>query len=318
MSWQPTATIERLRSRAALTDKVRRFFHHRGVMEVDTPLLAEYTVTCPHLESFEVSDSLANKTWYLQTSPEMAMKRLLAAGSGAIFQLGKAFRAQENGHKHNAEFTLLEWYRPKFDYHELQQEVFDLIDFVLGRQATSRLTYQEVFEKALGFSPFSVEVADLMKVAKKHELDVALTLEDKKDDWLDVLFSHLIEPELGWDGPCAIENYPVSQAVMAKTRVVDGVEVAERFEVYLHGMELANGFGELDNAETLLKRFNENNKERERLSKQEIAICERFIAAMKSGLGQCSGVALGFDRLLMIALKAKHIEEVVSFPFCTE
>ncbi len=317
--WQPSASLETLRRRAELLADVRRFFFERGVLEVETPLLAAATVTDLHLHSLSCrldAPGAPGRAW-LQTSPEFAMKRLLAAGSGAIYQLCKAFRDGEAGGEHNPEFTILEWYRPGFDHHALMDEVEELLAAVLGTAPAERRTYGELFERHLGVDPHRAPVADLECVAAACGIELSGSGPEDRDGWLHLLMSHAIEPELGRGRPTFVFDYPASQAALARIRLPaaqGAVPVAERFEVYALGVELANGFHELADAAEQRRRFEADLELRRQAGLEAVPIDERLLAALEAGLPDCAGVALGVDRLLMLVAGADDLREVIGFP----
>ncbi len=318
-SWRPTASLENIRLRAALLAKSRQFFAARGVLEVETPLLSVAAASDPCLQSFSTCYNGPNlppdTTLFLQTSPEAAMKRLLAAGSGSIYQLCKAFRDGESGARHNPEFTMLEWYRIGFDYFALMDEVEALVQLLLGiDQQFERSSYRAIFERHLGLDPHHASLEALWQCAEAAGISGGLTKGAlERDGWLDLLMSHLIEPQLGAYAPVFIYDYPASQAALATIR--PGEEpLAERFELYVTGVELANGYHELCDADELQRRY-----ERDRLLRlangEAVPSCNRRLqAALEAGLPASSGVALGFDRLVMLAARADAIDEVVVFP----
>lgn len=315
--WQPTAGREALLARARLLAQIRRFFAERGVLEVETPLLASHTVTDPFIEPFAVSGAVLPAAVapggkrYLQTSPEYAMKRLLAAGSGPIYQLCKAFRDDECGARHNPEFTLLEWYRPGFDEQALMDEVEALLGACLGRVDSLRLSYAALFEEVLGLDPHRATARELEQRARA-EVDVGALRADR-DTWLDLLLTHCIEPELAHRGIVGVHDFPASQAALACTREVDGVQVARRFEFYVDGVELANGYFELRDPVEQRRRFAADNTRRVALDRPQREPDPFLLAALEAGLPECSGVALGVDRLLMVAIGAASLAEVLSF-----
>jgi lysyl-tRNA synthetase class 2 len=316
IDWRPTAGRQALDARALLLGAIRSFFAERGVVEVETPLLARVGVTDPHLENLESNftgpghpDGLR---LYLQTSPEFHMKRLLADGCGPIYQIAKAFRDGEKGARHNPEFTLLEWYRPGWDHHELMNEMSELLSLVLDCPVAERCTYGSLFEDTLSIDPHSASTADLRRVAHQRGLEEPPALDDR-DDWLALLMTSFIEPRLGDSAPLLVFDYPASQASLAKIRY-DDPPVAERFEVYYRGVELANGFHELTDAAEQEKRFDADRDRRHELGRRDAEIDERLVAALASGMPSCAGVALGIDRLLMLKLGAESIEEVIQFP----
>lgn len=315
-SWRPSADLEMLRRRAHFIGAIRQFFRDKGVLEVDTPLLASSTALDPHLDSiaaqYHEAPGVAPRTLFLQTSPEYAMKRLLAAGSGPIYQLGRAFRDGERGRKHNPEFTMLEWYRPEFDLDALMSEVAELVRVVAGVPEAERLTYREAFVRYAQLDPFTATATELQMAAAELS---GLEVQDlTRDELLDIILSHQVEPCLGQAGGTFIYHYPPSQAALAQTCRDGDVLVAQRFELYVRGIELANGYFELTDAEEQARRFESDNVQRAKLGKREIPIDERFIEALRQGMPSCAGVALGVDRLLMIAVGAQSIDEVIPFP----
>jgi lysyl-tRNA synthetase class 2 len=316
INWQPSASIENLKARATVLKTIRDFFYARDVMEVETPSLSQASVTDIHLASFStqfVGPGFAKGLpLYLQTSPEFAMKRLLAAGSGAIFQLAKAFRNEEAGRHHNPEFTMLEWYRPGFNAAQLMDEIDALMIEVVGSEKAERISYQQAFITYLQCDPLTASIEDLTQLAKQQGFDHIADQENDKDTLLQLLFCMCIEPQIGQQKPCFVYHFPASQAALAKLNGDDN-RVAERFELYFKGMELANGFDELTEVGEQRQRFVDDNKKRKALGIEEVNVDERFIAALAHGLPQCSGVALGVDRLLMLALNAKRIADVITF-----
>lgn len=311
MSWQPSASLEALQARAKFLQSIRQFFDERGVMEVDTPLLSKSVVTAPHLASFKIQDR------FLQTSPEYAMKRLLAAGSGPIYYLGKAFRQEEVGKRHNPEFTMLEWYRLNWTHLALIQEVDALFQTLLNTQPAQVITYAALFEEHFQLQPHLATVDVLQKIALSHGwLDKSYLPDMDKDGWLDLLMSHGIEPHLGQSCPTVVTDFPASQASLAKKRTIAGnvsYDVAERFEFYYQGVELANGYHELGCAKELRARFQEDLEKRKALSLCELPIDEHLLAAHASGFPPCAGVALGVDRLLMLKRNEHNIAHVLPF-----
>lgn len=316
--WQPTASIPQLRQRAALIASIRQFFAQRNVLEVDTPAMSHATVTDVHLHTFQtqfVGPGYAQGSpLFLMTSPEFHMKRLLAAGSGCIYQLGKAFRNEENGRYHNPEFTMLEWYRVGFDHHQLMDEMDDLLQLVLQCGAAERMTYQQAFLTVLGVCPLEGTMAELKSVAARLGLSDIAEAEEDRDTLLQLLFSIGVEAKIGQQVPAFVYDFPASQAALAKINPNDP-RVADRFEVYFKGIELANGFHELDNAQEQLRRFEQDNHKRVEMGLAEQPIDYHLIAALQSGLPECAGVALGVDRLIMLALGCDHIDQVTAFPF---
>lgn len=312
--WQPHATIETLRMRADIMARIRDFFKKRDVLEVETPLMAHATVTDPHIASipaiYKAIGSSTEQILYLQTSPEYAMKRLLAAGSGAIFQLSKAFRQGEVGRLHNPEFTMLEWYRIGFDHHALMDEMQNFFKEVFAIPKTYRLTVAEVFEKYIGVNPHTASVNELKDAAKRN--DIEINISDERNTWLDILFTHVIEPQLGMDYPIFMYDYPVSQAALAKIRD-ENPPVASRFEVYYKGVELANGFHELQDGAEQRLRFEKDLQYRILHHMDVVPVDELLLSALQNGLPDCAGVAMGVDRLIMLMLGYANIANVMSF-----
>ncbi|MEF1256869.1 elongation factor P--(R)-beta-lysine ligase [Vibrio sp. M260112] len=316
--WQPTASIEQLRQRADLVSQIRQFFSARDVLEVDTPAMSHATVTDIHLHTFQtefVGPGYADGSkLYFMTSPEFHMKRLLAAGSGCIYQINKAFRNEENGRYHNPEFTMLEWYRVGFDHHKLMDEMDDLLQLVLKCGQAERMTYQQAFINVLGVCPLESTMGELKEVAAKLGLRDIAEPEQDRDTLLQLLFSVGVEAKIGQNVPAFVYDFPASQAALAKINAEDP-RVADRFEVYFKGIELANGFHELDNPSEQLKRFESDNAKRIEMGLSPQPIDYHLIAALKSGLPECAGVALGIDRLIMLAISCDHIDQVTAFPF---
>jgi len=312
--WQPSASVDNLRQRASILQEIRRFFAERDVLEVETPLLCRHTVTDPHIQSIAANAALEGKrqTFFLQTSPEYAMKRLLAAGSGAIYQIGKAFRQDEAGHLHNPEFTILEWYRPGFDHHDLMAEMDDLLRYILKTPPAQKITYAQLFQDYFNLDPHTTPIEELIAgSAKKQGLEIKHLAKDK-DTALQLMFSERIEPQLGKDRPCFVYDYPASQAALARLQP-GNPPLAARFEVYLRGVELANGFHELQDAREQRQRFENNRKTRQEASQPDVTIDEQLLAALEHGMPDCAGVALGLDRLVMLASESSCIQKVISF-----
>jgi lysyl-tRNA synthetase class 2 len=321
--WLPSATLDSIKLRVRLLTQIRDFFSARAVLEVDTPILSSAANADPHLETFVTAyqkPGLGNdQKLYLHTSPELPMKRLLAAGSGSIYQIAKVFRNGESGRYHNPEFTLLEWYRIGFDHHQLMDEVAELVTVLLGKEILSepveRLSYGDIFQYYLGLDPYGASVAELLTCIKAQNLHPPPGMPmDDPNPWLDLLLSHCIEPHLGHKRLTFIYDYPVAQAALAKLRT-GNPPVAERFELYAQGIELANGFHELTDADEQCCRLQENNRHRVAQDLPILPIDKRFLTALKSGLPDCAGVALGLDRLLMIMAGKSALQDVIAFPF---
>ena len=317
--WRPCATIDTLKQRAAIIAAVRRFFADRNVLEVETPLLARHSVTDPHMAAIATdnpltaSGPLQQTRFYLQTSPEYMMKRLLAAGAGAIYQIGKAFRGGEQSRRHNPEFSLLEWYRPGFDHIQLMAEVEALVAGLLACAADfDRLTYRQVFQRYLAIDPHTASTETLADLARTR-IDVQMH-SDNKDDWLNLLLAELIEPQLGIERPLFVYDYPASQAALAKIATDDrNTAIAQRFELYVGGIELANGYFELTDAAEQRRRFAQDRHMRARSGRPDIEADPYLLAAMDAGLPSCAGVALGIDRLVMLALGTDSVGDVLTF-----
>jgi lysyl-tRNA synthetase class 2 len=312
MSWRPGAPVQVIAERAALLGKIRQFFIARSVLEVDTPLLCSAGITDPSIEPLAVEQGTSlSSPRYLQTSPEYAMKRLLAAGSGSIYQIAKAFRDGEVGSRHNPEFTLLEWYRLGYDHHQLMAEVAELICFCLGERAWQKFSYRELFMRFLKLDPFTSTLEQLSETARAH-VDLSFD-SNERDLWLDLLMSHVIEPRLAGFGLCFVYDYPASQAALSRVAERDGVDVGQRFELYLDGMELGNGYCELTDAQEQVRRFSADNEKRLRSGLAQKPVDTKLLAAMQHGLPQCSGVAVGVDRLLMCLSESADIRDVLAF-----
>jgi elongation factor P--(R)-beta-lysine ligase len=306
-----------LERRAALYALIRAFFATRGVLEVETPLLSEAGNTEPNIESFATtfsgrSDARSPVRW-MRTSPEHAMKRLLAAGVGDCYELGRVFRNGEAGRRHNPEFTMLEWYRVGFDHVMLMRETADLVRAALasvGRSAdVVETTYRALFAP-LGVDPFASSIEALRAPLESIRIDGdGLT----RDDWLDLLITHRLQPAFPRDRITIVRDYPASQCALAKIRDGDP-PVAERFELFLGSFELANGYHELTDASEQRVRFERDNARRRERDQREMPIDERFLAALPS-MPPCAGVALGVERLLMCLVETDDIADVVAFPF---
>jgi lysyl-tRNA synthetase class 2 len=305
-----SALRKKINQRNQLFNQVRQFFEASDILEVDTALMRPFTVTDPYMSAFSVISTSGKRQGYLQTSPEYAMKKLLSEGSGDIFQLSKMFRAEESSNIHLSEFTLLEWYRLGFDHNQLIQEVCEFIKYIVGYREVVNLDYKDCFLKLLSFDPHNISLDELAD--KTRSLLGELPDNLLKDNYLTLLFSEKIEASFDPDVITIVINYPATQASLAKTRVINGHLVAERFEIFLGGMELANGFNELTDAKQQLKRFEDDNLIRKKLDYQDIEIDRMFIKALEKGLPDCAGVALGIDRLLMIKYGESHINKVTT------
>lgn len=315
--WQPTAPIANLLKRAKIINEIRHFFADRGVLEVETPTMSQATVTDVHLRAFETQftgpGAAQGITLYLMTSPEYHMKRLLAAGSGPIYQMGRSYRNEEAGRYHNPEFTMLEWYRPHYDMYRLINEVDDLLQQTLECESAESLSYQQAFLRYLDIDPLTAEKDKLREVAAKLDVSNIADTEEDRDTLLQLLFMVGVEPHIGLEKPTFIYHFPASQASLAEISSEDH-RVAERFEVYYKGVELANGFRELTDAAEQRQRFERDNRKRASMGLPEQPIDENLLAALEHGFPECAGVALGIDRLIMLALGAERISDVIAFP----
>ncbi len=309
--WQPSATLDMLRARASLYQHIRSFFSDRDVLEVDVPVLASSAVTDPHIDSITARCGEADV--YLQTSPEFFMKRMLCAGSGPIYSLGKAFRNGEVGRKHNPEFTMLEWYRPGLDDQQLMDEVQALMLSVLEISQIQRLSYQQVFEKHLHIDPHTASLAQLRQLAKQY---ADIDWDDNcRDTWLDILMTHVIEPKLG-EGLVFIYDYPATQCALARVMPNEaGQPVAKRFEAYINSIELVNGYWELTDAAEQKRRFKADFERRRELHLPVYPQDQKLLDALGEGMPDTAGVALGVDRLLMIQQKVHRLDDVLAFDF---
>lgn len=321
MSWQPTMDWHHAKQRSQVLSLIRLFFSERDVIEVDTPLLSSSSVTDPHLDAFVThfnysaeSHCSESTVLYAQTSPEFAMKRLLASGYGCCYQICKAFRHEQQGRYHNPEFTMLEWYRLGFNHFDLMDEVEELMQLILKCDKIERISYQALFINKVNLDPLNTNINELIGVITQFDkLSDWLLEEESVDTLLQFIMAELIEPDIGKDTPCFVYDFPASQASLAKISSKD-IRVAERFECYYKGVELANGFNELTNVEQQKLRFMQDNDLRKQLGKPTLEIDENFIAALEQGLPACAGVALGIDRLVMIALSVNKIDDVITFP----
>ncbi len=300
--------MEILRQRAAFIKNIRLFFEQKKVLEVETPLLVSHPNPDAHIEHFSVD---LNPDLFLHSSPELTMKRLLAAGSGPIFQISKVFRKNERGRIHHQEFTMLEWYQPDITYHELMDEVHELLTFVGIERTSTKLTYLDAFMQYSGLDLTQADAETIRRCLDRCPHDLVGFAADGSvdiDTWLDILLAEKVEPHLGQDCATYLYDYPASQAAMARIRDGD-YPVAERFELYLEGMEIANGYQELTDYTILKQRFNGVAMNDASFTHD---LDPRFLSAMKYGLPECSGVAIGLDRLFMVYSGCSNIKHVVS------
>lgn len=321
-SFEPTASLEALQYRSQLLRKIRGFFEAQQFLEVETPLISRDTVVDRYIEPVRVPQSnvlegrASNaRDLFLQTSPEFGMKRLLASGATAIFQICKAFRKGEAGRRHNPEFTMLEWYRVGDDYFAGIKLLADFAKRILEVEQVTQVTYRDAFLRYSSVDPFESSVDQLQFVCESNGIDVSSFVEDQdRDSWLNLIMSELVEPQLGISCPAIVYDWPASQAALAKVRCED-FEYAERFELYVNGFELANGYHELLDADELLHRSEKVNCQRQEDGHKPLPTQSGLLKAMRHGLPACSGVALGVDRLMMLLCDATSIGEVIAFPF---
>jgi lysyl-tRNA synthetase class 2 len=312
--WQPTATLKTLKRRAGMLAKLREFFAARHVLEVETPILSAGAVSDPQIETLATHVTGMPGRFHLSTSPEYPMKRLLASGSGDIYQVCKVFRDGEHGRWHNPEFTMIEWYRLGFDDAALMTEVDELVAALLAPDRhvapAERLTYAEALRRHAGVDPHDDDDARLTGAAADHGIVCNAALD--RDAKLDLLMGLVVGPKLGIERPCFICDYPASQASLA--RLKPGLPpVAARFELYVDGIELANGFHELANAAELRGRFMQDLQIRHTRGQSAPPIDERLLAALAAGIPDCAGVALGFDRLVAVGMGIPRLSEVMAF-----
>ena len=321
LPWTPSASRDALRLRAWVNRLVREFFHARNVLEVETPVLSQAGNTDPNIASFHLEFSGrtegAPRTRWLRTSPEFALKRLLAAGIGDCYELGRVFRDGEAGGRHNPEFTMLEWYRLGWDHLRLIDETAELVSAALarvGREASLQVvTYRDLYRDALGIDPFTASEHALREALGDVQIDPSGLV---RDDWLDLLMTHRLQPLFAADRLLAVVDYPASQCALAGVRDDgDGHPVAERFELYLGSLELANGYHELRDAHEQAGRFSRDGDVRRSRHQGAPPTDTHLIAALESGLPACAGVALGVDRLLMALLETPRIADVLAFEF---
>lgn len=304
---------------------IRSFFRERNILEVETPILSRASGLDPWIDVFQTENFVdgveaSHKTpLYMNTSPEYHMKRLLAQGYPDIFQICKAFRNGETGPKHQWEFSILEWYRLGWTDKELRQEVIDLVQLFGFTGEVRTWTWRELYQSKLGFDPVEVCTSELAQICLKHNIpDLTFNSHESqfemKEAYLDYLLVSLIEPKLGWEGPEWIIDYPAHQAALARTWIdSEGNHWAHRFELYIEGVELCNGYWELTDSQEQERRFDTDQEKRRLLNKRTLEKDQRFLDAMKQGIPDCSGVALGLDRLIMLALNQKEIQSVLCF-----
>ena len=312
-AFAPTCSRDTWVKRQELMTKVRDFFVRRHALEVETPVLSAYGGTDPQLDYFEIEDPKR----FMMTSPEFHMKRLLAANFGDIFQITKSFRKDEFGGHHNNEFSMVEWYRVGMPQDKLMDEVEDLVSEIIGTKLNARRTrWIDAFKNYAGVDPFCEKLSDFADACAARDVPVPVGSETlTREEWWDYMMIFLVEPALASNGPEFILDYPPSQAALAQTYTdPDGRVWARRFELFVNQVELCNGYTELTDAVEQRRRFNADLDIRRSMNKPLPPLDERFLAALESGMPACSGVALGLDRLFMLALGKKEIADVILFP----
>ncbi|MGB5581241.1 MAG: EF-P lysine aminoacylase EpmA [Woeseia sp.] len=314
--WHPTATLATARVRAGMLAQARRFFAIHDVLEVETPALSQAAVSDPNIESIAVTLSAATgHRYYLHTSPEFAMKRLLCAGWPDIYQLCKVFRDGEAGKRHQPEFTMVEWYRRNFELHAMMRHTVDFICTLLDRQvdaaAAEYISYRDVFLRHVRLDPLAASVTELQKASDADDALIR-TLGDARDAWLDLLLSTQIAPNFKTDRLTVVHHYPASQAALAR-RCPDRPDCADRFEVFCGELELANGYFELTDAEEQQQRCERDQQHRAQNGATVRPLDQDFLAALRAGLPSCCGVAVGFDRLVMLKVQTEKLSDVQTF-----
>lgn len=321
--WKPSASFAELRRRGELLREIRNYFHAHRVLEVETPMLSSAATVDPHIDSFKTDfcpiGTRDRQSIYLHTSPEFPMKRLLAAGSEDIYYLGRVFRNGEAGEHHNPEFTMLEWYRLGIDHHALMDDVSALLATVTNFLEVERYSYQQLFEQYFSINPHTVSDHELEYLI--HDKVDASLQSLARNDYLDLLFSTVIEPNLGVGGDERLEGvyvYDFPASMSALSRIItngNGQQVAARFELFINGIELANGYHELADSEEQNERFRNNQEVRKVLGSPVYPYDQRMVSALKSEFPDCAGVAMGIDRLHMLMAQAKQIADVLAFDF---
>ena len=319
-NWRPTCSIEMMRLRAQLLADIRQFFSSRTVLEVETPVLSHSSGTDPQLDFFttDYCSPPLEEGLFLQTSPEFAMKRLLAAGSGSIYQIAKAFRNGESGRFHNPEFTLLEWYRVGFTLPQLMDEIAELMAVLFNGHValnpTQRFSYQKIFQRYTGLNPLEFSYKSYCDYAQNNHVPEAMDICGYDHSlWLDFIFSHHVQPHLGESAVCMVYGYPACQSSLAR---INGrnPQVTDRVEVFINGIELGNGYYELTDAKEQDRRFDEEIAVRQQRKRPVTVKNKHLIGALEVGLPECSGMAIGLDRLLMLLANSATINDVLNFP----
>ncbi|OYP36986.1 EF-P lysine aminoacylase EpmA [Rhodopirellula sp. MGV] len=313
--------LKHLVARSETLRRTRQFFDSHGFYEVQPPCLSRDCVVDAYLDPISISverlgvagPKLAPE-YFLQTSPESAMKRMLAAGAPSIYSLGPVFRGAELGRNHNLEFTMLEWYEVGGDYESAMRLTADYVRPILNCERIDRMSYQAAFLQTAGIDPLEASDADVVELARELMPGMSLADDADRDDCLDLILSEKVSPALGTERPVLLTDYPLAQAALAKTSPADS-RCAARFELFYQGVELANGYDELLDAAELETRYQDNNRKRAASGREPLSCRTTLIEAMHVGMPRCSGVALGFDRLLMLSVKASELSEVIPLPF---
>ncbi|WP_343153635.1 elongation factor P--(R)-beta-lysine ligase [Buchnera aphidicola (Mindarus keteleerifoliae)] len=313
----PTASIETLIKRSLIITKIRRFLSKLSVLEVETPILNKYPITDPNIVQFNTTYCSSNKkkktNFWLNTSPEYHMKRLLAAGIGPIYQICHSFRNEEKGIFHNPEFTILEWYQPGYSMHDLIKEVTKLLKLIFKCKKVDVISYQKIFLKYLKIDPLSISIKKLKNLVKELGISNLVFLTKNFNNLLEVLFMEEIEPKIGKKNPICIYHFPSAQASLSEINP-DDYRVSERFEFFFKGVEIGNGFYELKDVNEQKKRFLMDNKKRKELGLEEHPLDLDFLNSLDKGnFPKCSGIAIGIDRLVMLSLNLKEIRKAMSF-----
>jgi elongation factor P--(R)-beta-lysine ligase len=308
-SWQPSASLDIIKKRAALLRQIRGFMDSHNILEVDTPVLSHYVISEPYIQSMTTANAAEKETpLYLHTSPEFCMKRLLAAGSGSIYQITHVFRDEESGKKHQTEFSMLEWYRLGFNYYQLMDEISELL-LDIGLSKPDKMTYAQAFLETVQLDPHTAKLIQLQDIGGQHGWG---SNSEDRHALLDFIFSEVVIKHISKSQPLIIYDYPECMAALA-TLKAEEPHIAERFELFINGMEIANGFNELCDVDEQRQRFEADLKTRREKGLSELPIDTYFLAALKSGLPESAGVAVGIDRLLMVLSGKDDIKEVITF-----
>ncbi len=313
MSLECRSFVEVLKDRAELLGRSRKFFAERNVIEVDCPMLSKFAPVDQHIDVMRVQLN-GGEERFLHTSPEYPMKRLLVEGMGDIYQIGHVFREGEVGRLHNPEFTMVEWYRIGMGFEDLIEETLDYCRLFLGELESEFITYREALKRYAGIDYVGASESDLVGCIRKHEIDTPDDIDSwDRDTLLEMIVSFIVEPHLGKDRLCVLKHYPASQACLSKTAVIEDEKIGYRFEIYYKGMELANGYDELLDPVEQKKRLEEENACRIQMGKEPLPVDPLFLKALEKGMPDSSGVAVGFDRLMLLRHSGEHIRSVIPF-----